>query len=142
MLVDPATLKAVHQAAVLLSVSGFFVRGLGTFAAAPWARGRVARTLPHGVDTVLLLSALLLAWQLQLTPGNAPWLAAKIAGLLLYIGLGLLALRPGRPLAVRVAAWVAALLVFGWIVSVAVTRHPLGGLRWLGSLPTMPAPGA
>ncbi|HYN61835.1 MAG TPA: SirB2 family protein [Rubrivivax sp.] len=136
MAIDPATLKWVHQAAVLLSVTGFFVRGVGTFTEATWSRGRIARTLPHAVDTVLLLSALALAWGLRLTPGNAPWLVAKIAGLLLYIGLGMLALRPGRTLAVRVAAWVAALLTFGWIVSVAMTRDPLGALRWL--LPLLP----
>jgi uncharacterized membrane protein SirB2 len=141
MAIDHATLKGLHQAAVLLSVTGFFVRGLGTFAAASWARGRVARTLPHAVDTVLLLSALALAWGLRLSPGNAPWLVAKIAGLLLYIGLGMLALRPGRPLAVRVAAWVAALLTFGWIVSVAMTRDPLGALHWLLPMLSMAAPG-
>ena len=39
-----------------------------------------AKTLPHLVDTVLLLSALTLAWMLRLTPGNAPWLLAKIVG--------------------------------------------------------------
>ena len=67
-----------------------------------------------------------MAWMLRLTPATAPWLVAKIAGLLLYIGLGMLALRPGRPLALRIAAWVAALLCFGWIVSVAITKQPLG----------------
>ena len=123
---DYSTLKLIHQASVVLSVSGFFARGLASFAGAAWARGRVARTLPHIVDTVLLGSALLMAWMLRLTPGAAPWLAAKIVGLLLYIALGILALRPGRPLALRVGAWMAALLTFGWIVSVALTKNPLG----------------
>ena len=123
---DYSTLKLVHQASVVLSVSGFFARGLASFAGAAWACGRVARTLPHIVDTVLLGSALLMAWMLRLTPGAAPWLAAKIVGLLLYIALGILALRPGRPLALRVGAWMAALLTFGWIVSVALTKNPLG----------------
>jgi uncharacterized membrane protein SirB2 len=70
---------------------------------------------------------------LRLTPGAAPWLVAKIAGLLLYIGLGMLALRPGRPLALRIGAWLAALLCFGWIVSVALTKNPLGALRLLAA---------
>ena len=94
---DYAALKLLHQGAVALSITGFVARGLGSFAGAAWVRGRAARTLPHVVDTVLLLSALALAWMLRLTPGAAPWLAAKIVGLLLYIGLGMLALRPGRP---------------------------------------------
>ena len=45
---------------------------------------------------------------------------------LLILGLGMLALRPGRPLTQRITAWVAALAVFGWIVSVAITKQPLG----------------
>ena len=53
-------------------------------------------------------------------------LLAKIIGLLLYIGLGMLALRPGRATSLRALAWVAALLVFGWIVSVAISKSPLG----------------
>lgn len=126
---DYATLKLVHQTAVALSFSGFFARGLASLAGAAWVRGRAARTLPHVVDTVLLLSALTMAWMLRLTPAAAPWLVAKIAGLLLYIGLGMLALRPGRPRALRAAAWLAALLVFGWIVAVAMTKNPTIGWR-------------
>ena len=123
---DYAAWKLLHQGAVALSITGFVARGLGSFTQAAWVRQRVARTAPHVVDTLLLLSALVMAWTLRLTPGNAPWLMAKIAGLLLYIGLGLLALRPGRPLPLRIAAWAAALAVFGWIVSVAITKQPLG----------------
>jgi uncharacterized membrane protein SirB2 len=128
---DYFTLKTIHQGAVVLSLAGFVVRGVAALQGAAWVRGRIAKTLPHLVDTVLLVSALLLAWQLRLTPGNAPWLTAKIVGLVIYIGLGVLALRPGRPLAVRASAWIAALVVFGWIVSVALTRNPLGLLSLL-----------
>lgn len=125
---DYHTVKLVHVTAVALSVAGFFVRGAASLAGARWVRGRAARTLPHLVDTVLLLSALALAWMLHLTPARAPWLAAKIAGLLAYVALGVVALRPGRSRAVRAGAWVAALAVVGWIVSVAITKSPLGVL--------------
>ena len=123
---DYAAWKLLHQGAVALSITGFVARGLGSFTQAAWVRQRVARAAPRVVETLRLLSALVMAWTLRLTPGNAPWLTAKIAGLLLYIGLGLLALRPGRPLPLRIAAWAAALAVFGWIVSVAITKQPLG----------------
>lgn len=123
---DYAAWKLLHQTTVALSLAGFVARGLGSFAQAAWVRHRFARTAPHVVDTLLLLSALVMAWMLRLTPSTAPWMAAKIAGMLLYIGLGMLALRPGRPLALRLTAWAAALAVFGWIVSVALTKQPLG----------------
>lgn len=123
---DYALIKTVHQTTVALSLAGFFARGVASLRGSAWVRSRLAKTVPHVVDTVLLLSALTLAWQLRLTPGAAPWLAAKIAGLLVYIGLGMLALKPGRPVRVRAAAWLAALATFGWIVSVAILKNPLG----------------
>ena len=131
MSLDYATVKLVHQSAVALSVTGFFVRGVASFAGAGWVRGRAAKSLPHVVDTALLLSALTLAWMLSLTPGDAPWLLAKIVGLVVYVGLGVVALRPGGSVAVRATAWVAALATVGWIVSVAITKNPRGFLAAL-----------
>jgi uncharacterized membrane protein SirB2 len=58
-------------------------------------------------------------------PGTAPWITAKLVAVLVYIGLGMVALRFGRSRPVRAGAWVAALVVFGYIVAVAVTRNPL-----------------
>ena len=77
---------------------------------------------------MLLLSALWLAWSLRLAPAEAPWLLAKIVGLLVYIGLGVVALRPGNPTRLRAGAWLGALAVAAWIVSVAITKSPLGFL--------------
>jgi uncharacterized membrane protein SirB2 len=125
---DYAAWKLLHQTTAAMSLAGFVARGLGSFVQAAWVRHRFTRIAPHVVDTLLLLSALVMAWMLRLTPSNAPWMVAKVAGLLLYIGLGMVALRPGRPLALRITAWVAALAVFGWIVSVAITKQPLGPL--------------
>jgi uncharacterized membrane protein SirB2 len=128
---DYSTVKVIHQSAVALSLAGFFARGLGALRGAAWVRGRLAKTVPHVVDSVLLLSALTLAWLLRLTPAAAPWLLAKILGLLLYIALGMVALKPDRSVRARGAAWVAALATFGWIVSVAITKNPLGFLASL-----------
>ena len=128
---DYFVVKTIHQGAVALSLAGFFARGLGSLRGAAWVRSRLAKTLPHVVDTVLLLSALTLAWMLRLTPMAAPWLMAKIVGLLIYIGLGVVALRSGGPRTVRATAWAAALATFGWIVSVALTKNPLGVLSLL-----------
>lgn len=125
---DYASIKLIHQGAVALSLTGFFIRGGATLAGAGWVRGRPAKTLPHIVDTVLLISALTLAWQLRLNPMGTPWLAAKIVGLLVYIGLGVVALRPGTPRGLRLVAWLAALGTAGWMVSVAMTKSPLGFL--------------
>jgi uncharacterized membrane protein SirB2 len=128
MAMDYSAIKLVHQTAVTLSITGFFVRGAASLAGARWTQSRAAKTLPHLVDTILLLSALTMLGMLRLTPDRAPWVLAKIVGLILYVGLGVLALRPGRPVAVRAAAWIAALATVGWIVSVAITKSPFGFL--------------
>ena len=128
---DYFALKLVHQAAAALSVTGFVARGIGALAGATWVRTRLVKTLPHVVDTVLLVSALTLAWTLRLTPTQNPWLLAKIIALLVYIGLGMLALKPGHALSVRTGAFVGALLCFAYIVSVAMTKSPLGLLSRL-----------
>ncbi len=118
----------LHEIAVLLSFCGFAARGAAAIAGAAWVRGRLARTVPHVVDTVLLASALVLVVLARLNPLTTSWLLAKILGLLVYIVLGMVALRPGPRRGVRIAAWIAALLVFAWIVSVAFSKSPAGFL--------------
>jgi uncharacterized membrane protein SirB2 len=125
---DYQTVKTLHMGAVALSATGFAVRGLAALRGAAWVQGRAAKTLPHVLDTLLLLSALSLVWMLGLNPLTTPWLLAKLLGLLLYIALGMLVLRPRFALSLRAAAWLAALLVLGWIVSVALSKNPMGFL--------------
>ena len=125
-------LKLLHRACAVVSIVGFAVRWRSGLAGQTWVRSRAARTLPHVVDTVLLLTALALAVGAGFTPGNAPWLLTKIVALLAYIGLGMVALSPRRPRRWRVAAGWAALAVFGHIVAVAWFKHPAGTLSlWL-----------
>jgi uncharacterized membrane protein SirB2 len=135
--VDYATLKLIHIGAVTVSFCGFVARGLGVFSGAAWVRHRLARSVPHLVDTILLLSAGAMLFVIRLAPWAVPWLQAKIVGLVIYVSLGLVALRPARghdavrPGAINVIAWIGALVVFGYIVSVALTKSPTGALMWL-----------
>ena len=92
----------------------------------PLLRQRWVRIVPHVNDTLLLAAAIGLAASSGQYPWTHAWLGAKIGGLLAYIGFGVIALRPGRPKAVRFAAWMAALICFVWIVSVARLRNPWG----------------
>lgn len=121
-------LKHFHITCVVLSGAGFFLRGWWSVTGSPLLAARLTRWLPHLIDTCLLASAIGLAWMAGQYPFVHAWLTAKVLGLLAYIGLGSVALRPGRPRAVRLAAWLAALAVFSFIVSVALTKNPLGWL--------------
>jgi len=127
------TLKWIHVSAVALSFCGFTARGLGALRGAAWIRDRRIRVLVHVVDTVLLASAIGMLWILQVSPWALPWLRAKIVGLVLYVALGSMALgrnRAGETSRFRLVCWIAALVVFAYIVSVAVTKSPRGVLSW------------
>ena len=85
---------------------------------------RWVRVAPHMVDSLLLASAIVLAWQLGYSPLAQPWLAAKIVALLLYIVIGAIAFKYGKTRRIRLFAWLAAQMVFFYIVGVAVTHNP------------------
>jgi uncharacterized membrane protein SirB2 len=115
-------IKGVHMGCAVLSVSLFFVRGIWMLTTPQRLRTLWGRVLPHGVDTVLLLSAVTLALMSHQYPGIDNWLTAKVVALLVYIGLGLVAFRFGRSKRTRAIAWATALLVFMYIVAVARSR--------------------
>ena len=127
-------LKAVHVACAILSIAGFALRGLMMFAGSPLPGARLARVAPHVVDSVLLASALALAWMSGQYPFAQGWLTAKVLALVAYIALGTVALKPGRSQAVRGTAFALALAMVLYIVSVALTRDPWGYFR-----PLLPA---
>ena len=123
---DYAALKLVHVGSAALSIAGFVGRGFLMLQAAPLLQTRFVRVAPHVVDTVLLASALGLAWTSRQYPVRQGWLTAKVAGLLAYVVLGSIALKHGRTRVIRVIAFVLALCAAGYVVSAAVTRSPLG----------------
>jgi len=118
-------LKYLHVSCVVLSGTGFVLRGVWMMQSSPMLARPWVRVLPHVVDTVLLASAIALAvisGQYPLTQG---WLTAKVLGLLAYIVLGTIALRRGRTPAIRITAFSGALLVFFYIAAVAMTKSVL-----------------
>ena len=123
-------LKLLHISCAVLSISGFALRGFWMMTENPRLGSRLARVLPHFVDTLLLASALgmLVIWGTN--PLAIAWLCTKIVALLCYIGLGMVALRFGNTRRARVTAFWMALATAIYIVTVAYTKSPLG---WLSS---------
>jgi uncharacterized membrane protein SirB2 len=120
--------KYVHVISVVLSLTGFFLRGILMMRDSPLLAARWIKVVPHVNDTVLLLAALSLAAMSGQYPFVVGWVTAKVLGVIAYIILGALALRDAGTRRMRIACWLASLAVFGWIVSVALTRQPLGFL--------------
>jgi len=121
-----ALIKALHVGTVVLTILLFLARGYWMLVDSQYLQRGWVRVVPHVVDTVLLLSALVLMVIVRQYPFVHGWLTAKIFGLIVYILLGAIALRRGRTKTVRTFAFLGALVVFTYIVSVALTRNPAG----------------
>ena len=120
-----ATLKLIHALCALLSISGFVARGILIALDSPIMTRKWIKIAPHTVDTVLLGTAIAMVVGLGVSPWATPWILAKIVALLVYIGLGFVVMRFGKTKPVRMGAWVMAILVFGYIAGVAVTKNSL-----------------
>lgn len=121
-------IKMLHVSCAALSFIGFFIRGIGKLRHASFMDARWIKIAPHLIDTVLLVSAIALVMIVQQYPGQAGWIDAKITGLLVYIGLGMVAFKAKVSDRTRLIAWLAALLTFFYIVGAAMTRNPLSFL--------------
>ncbi|MCP5245612.1 MAG: SirB2 family protein [Burkholderiales bacterium] len=120
-----ALLKMIHIGSVITSFLLFFLRGIWIIKDSSSLRQRWVKILPHVVDTILLVSAITLAYKIQQSPISDSWLTAKVLGLLVYIGLGMIAMRFGKSRKTRINAWIAAQCVFAYIVGVALTKSPV-----------------
>ncbi|MCW5654533.1 SirB2 family protein [Hydrogenophaga sp.] len=125
-------IKASHVGLAMLSGGLFAGRGLGVLLGAQMPRSLAMRRLSQVIDTALLTAALLLLAALQLNPFATPWLLVKLALLIAYIVLGVLALRRAPTQAGKALAFAAALTCFVMMIAVARTHDPLGFLRVVG----------
>ncbi|NIP16173.1 MAG: regulator SirB [Pseudomonadales bacterium] len=115
-------LRSIHIVLAYLTVLGFLVRGIWSLIDSPLRDQKWVKIAPHAIDTALLVLGVALAVQLSVSPLEG-WLAAKLVGLLAYIGFGVLTMRAGsRPL--KLAGFVGALASVGYIFAVAFARDP------------------
>lgn len=122
-------IKHLHIAMAIISVVLFALRGAGVLAGMHWPHWSAVRWTSYAVDTILLTAALML---LTFLPGAMfanGWLTAKVALLVVYIVLGVLALKRGRTRTARAVAYVAALATVAMIYTIARAHHPLGFLH-------------
>ncbi len=115
----------LHVACVIASISGFALRGTLKMDGSPLLQRRLARVLPHAVDALLLLSAVVLVVMSEQYPFVSPWVTAKIVALLGYIGLGIAFMRhPPSPVREKLL-FLLALATAVYIMLVAVSKQPI-----------------
>ncbi|MDY6942767.1 MAG: SirB2 family protein [Pseudomonadota bacterium] len=118
-------LRHIHLTTVALSVGLFILRGYWMVRKPVRLEQRCVKIVPHVVDTILLVSAIGLLFQIGQYPFVNHWLTAKVLGLVVYIVLGTIALKRGKTLTVRLAAFAGALITVAYIIAVARAHNPL-----------------
>ena len=124
-------IKHAHIGLAMASGALFALRGAGALANMRWPRWAAVRYASYTIDTALLAAALML---LAILPGGLyanGWLAVKLVLLVVYVVLGVFALRRARSRAGRAACYLAALATFAMIYGIARAHHPLGYLHGL-----------
>ena len=119
-------LKTIHIATVSISLVLFIGRGLWIYLLKKQLTARWLKVVPHINDSVLLITGITLAIQVQQYPLVHGWLTVKIACLLSYIVLGMLAMKWFKATKTGLLSWLSAIAIFIYMLSVALTRHPAG----------------
>ena len=121
---DYTLVKHAHLLTIVVSLALFVLRGIWMIAGSKHLQARWVRIVPHVNDTLLLASGIALAVLIEQYPLVHGWLTAKLVALLVYIGLGTVALKRGKTRQVQIGAWVAALAVFAYMLAVARAHNP------------------
>jgi uncharacterized membrane protein SirB2 len=121
-----AQIKLVHIVCVVLSGSLFSLRGLLMFAGSAYANHPLVSSVSYAIDTTLLAAAVMLTIIIHQYPFVQPWLTVKVLLLMLYIVLGIFALRRGKTRSSRTGFFAAALVTYACIISVAILHDPRG----------------
>ena len=119
-------LRNLHVACAVASIVLFVLRHVLMLRGIDWRKSIALRIMPHAIDSVLLVSAVLLTISIEQYPFVNSWLTVKVIALVAYIFLGMQALKRERSQAVRRVAFLAAVAVFAFIVTVARSHSPLG----------------
>jgi len=115
-------IKLIHMSTAFISISFFLIRGFWVFNNSSMMSKKWVKILPHVNDTVLLITATLLALSIQQYPFVDGWLTAKFTALIIYIIFGMFALKRAREMKNKVLFFILALVTFSYIVGVALTR--------------------
>ena len=124
-------IKSLHIFLISLSGALFALRG-AAFAlfGARWPRMTWLRWTSVTIDTFLLTSAAMLATILPRAMFANGWLTVKLVLVVVYVVLGVFAMREKSGRGARAAFYLAALATFAFIYGVARAHQPWG---WLTS---------
>ena len=118
-------IKELHITAAALSIIFFMVRAYWSVTGSGKLQLPVVKIAPHIIDTVLLVCGIILTFMLGVLQ---PWIVAKLLALVLYIGVGTIAIKRGKTAGSRGIAALIAIAIFFYIIGVALAHDPMSWL--------------
>lgn len=119
---DYTALKHSHAGLAYLTIMLFVIRFLLFSVSPKWRANKILKIVPHIIDTLLLVFALMMVFSSTFSLGHG-WLAAKTIGLIVYIGFGVVAIRKANN-----AAFAGALITYAYVFGVAKYKTALSFL--------------
>jgi uncharacterized membrane protein SirB2 len=123
-------IKNIHITFATLTIIGFLLRAYWQMSGSNLYQNRATKIVPHAIDAVFLATGISLITMLDMNPLQHPWLLAKFAAILAYVGLGMVAFRFGRTPRIRLLAFIGALMAFAFVVGAALIKSPLSWLAF------------
>lgn len=118
-------IKHIHMGLALISIIGFVLRGGWLLATGNRPAAKFVKIAPHVVDTLLLLSGIVLLALSGWAFLSQPWMLVKLVMVALYIGVGIAAFKASAT-GLRWGLFLLAILVFVQTMVIAVSKQPLG----------------
>lgn len=119
--------KLIHISCVIISLSGFAIRGTLKLIDSGLLQNKLVRVLPHVVDTFLLVSAIALVVMSGMYPWLVNWVGVKLLVLVAYIVTGSIFMRSRHKGLAQYSWFLVSLLLAAYIVVVALTKSPTAG---------------
>lgn len=115
-------IKNIHMLTAFISISLFSLRFYWVMRDSEMMSKKWVKIIPHVNDTLLLITAIILAILIEQYPFVHAWLSAKVIALFLYIAFGLFALKRARTKPLKGVFFILAIFSFSYILIVALTR--------------------
>lgn len=112
-------IKTIHMSTAMLTALGFVLRGIWMMNESAMLQKKLVKVLPHIIDTVLLVTAIILVVMSGQYPWVAAWVGIKIVLLVAYVVLGTFALKRGKTKQQRTLFFAISVLILLALFAVA-----------------------
>ena len=120
--------KNIHLTTIFITLVLLLLRIALWIKNSPLSQHRFLKIAPHINDTILLATGIWLIYLTQLNPLSDTWLTIKLIAVITYIFLGFVIFRRLKNQRVYLPWLIIMILIYAYIISIALTKSSLGPL--------------